>query len=148
MATLSLKILAAPDTDVTLLDPLRNDISNWLDNAQPKTTAAFAKLIDSAGDHHDGEQAQPLEWLEDDILRDIALEQETLEERQIGIAFSAKKAFHLKDPLNFLFGLAKQYRCEFSVILDSDGQQDEVCFFGFEEGRPDMYEVAQYLGME
>ena len=70
-------------------------------------------------------------------------------DKKLGIQFSVSSKFKLKDPLNFLYSLAKAHKCECAIaILDSEsGDTEEVCFFGFEEGRPDLYEIANYLSL-
>jgi hypothetical protein len=64
------------------------------------------------------------------------------------IAMNNKAA--LKEPLNALQIIATQNRCNFVVgMIDSDtGEKEDVCYFGHEEGRPDLYEIACYLGWE
>lgn len=65
----------------------------------------------------------------------------------LGVTLFVKKKMKLKDPLTFLYALAKEHKREFAVgIVDKDsGESEEVCFFGFEEGRPDLDEIACYL---
>lgn len=60
-----------------------------------------------------------------------------------------KSKFKLKEPLNFLYKIAKTHKCEFIIaMLDSEsGDLEEVCYFGFEEGRPDLFEIANYLSL-
>jgi hypothetical protein len=67
-----------------------------------------------------------------------------------GICILIKSKYHLKEPLNFLYGLAKDYKCEFAIaMVDADsGTAEDVCYFGHEEGRPDMFEIANYLELE
>jgi len=66
-----------------------------------------------------------------------------------GIKFNISKRQRLKDPLNFIYSLAKSNKCEFSIAYYDKKSQaiEEVCYFGFEEGKPDLYEVATYLGL-
>ena len=66
---------------------------------------------------------------------------------ELGIEFEPRRAADLKAPLNFLYSLARRHGCDFVVgRRDSDALED-VCYFGAEEGRPDMFEVASYLGL-
>jgi len=68
---------------------------------------------------------------------------------QVGIMLETGKKIALKDPVNFLYSLAKEYKVEFVVgVMAEDGSRENVCFFGFEEGRPDINEIAQYLGLK
>lgn len=75
--------------------------------------------------------------------------EECLEDWKLGFALRVKSKFKLKEPLNFLYDLAKKYQCEFVVSeYDAKSESSEaVCYFGFEEGRPDLYEIANYLGL-
>ena len=67
---------------------------------------------------------------------------------ELGFELTISKTQKLKEPLNFLYATAREHQCEFVVgIIEDDAYQD-VCYFGFEEGRPDMYEIAHYLGLE
>ncbi len=75
--------------------------------------------------------------------------EEVAETWKLGLALQLRSKFKLKDPLNFLYELAKKYQCEF-VVAEYDDDSDvaqEVCYFGFEEGRPDLHEIANYLGL-
>ena len=69
-------------------------------------------------------------------------------EMDLGVEFTVSKTQKLKEPLNFLYPLAKKYQCEFVVGVIEDGKYADVCYFGFEEGRPDLYEIANYVGLE
>ena len=64
---------------------------------------------------------------------------------EVGIELTISKAQKLKEPLNQLYDFAKKYKCDFSVGIIEDDKRSDVCFFGFEEGRPDMFEIANYL---
>jgi hypothetical protein len=68
---------------------------------------------------------------------------------KLGMSLEIKSKFKLKDPLNFLYILAKEHKCEFAIaIVDPDSAESEdVCYFGFEEGRPDLFEIANYLDL-
>lgn len=82
------------------------------------------------------------------LMVDTDKEQDLADEK-LGIHVSVKSKFKLKEPLNFLYSLAKTYKCEFIIaMVDSDsGDLEEVCYFGFEEGRPDLFEIANYLSL-
>ena len=60
-----------------------------------------------------------------------------------------KNKFKLKDPLNFLYTLAKTHKCEFVIAMacQETGEIQDVCYFGYEEGRPDLFEIANYLSL-
>jgi hypothetical protein len=72
-----------------------------------------------------------------------------LANEQLGMHIQVKSQFKLKEPLNFLYKIAKTYKCEFVIaMVDSDsGELEEVCYFGHEEGRPDLFEIANYLSL-
>ncbi|WP_299974487.1 hypothetical protein [uncultured Pseudoteredinibacter sp.] len=72
-----------------------------------------------------------------------------LDERSCALLVQVKKAEQLKLPLNFLYKMAKQYKLEFAICqLDEESSEwEEVCYFGNEEGRPDIFEVACYVGL-
>lgn len=82
-------------------------------------------------------------------LSDTTDADEHLAQRKLGISIELKSKHKLKDPLNFLYTLAKTYQCEFAIaIVDPDSNElEDVCYFGFEEGRPDLFEVANYLAL-
>lgn len=69
--------------------------------------------------------------------------------RQLGIELNIRKKGELKDPLKKLYEIANKNKSEFAVgIVDQKtGLSEEVCFFGREEGKPDAFEIANYLGL-
>ena len=66
---------------------------------------------------------------------------------ELGLDISLSKPEKLKEPLNFLYKLAQEHKCEFVVGLIEDQDYRDVCYFGFEEGRPDLFEIANYLSV-
>jgi len=70
-------------------------------------------------------------------------------EQGVGVALVAKAKGALKAPLNALYTIAKKHKCEFVVaIVSADGSEvEDVCYFGHEEGKPDVFEIASYLGL-
>ena len=76
-------------------------------------------------------------------------QEDNLADEKLGVHIQVKSKFKLKEPLNFLYTLAKTYKCEFIIaMVDSDsGELEEVCYFGHEEGRPDLFEIANYLSL-
>ena len=118
---MKLYMFAEHDDLVDLAMDLHQDIKSW---AQPKT------IIHSI---HRG------------IEKDIA--PNSHRDLEVGIEMETKKAQKLKEPMEFLQTLANRYRCDFSIgVIESDGYRD-VCFFGYEEGKPHYTEIANYLGM-
>ncbi len=104
------------------------------------------------------EMAQAMrQWLESaDIKRDkfevINREggEHAVEERELGLLVSTGQKQDLRAPLAFLHELARQKECEFVVgKYDPDtGKPEKVAYFGHEEGRPDAFEIALYLGLK
>lgn len=66
----------------------------------------------------------------------------------LGADMTIKAAKQLIEPLNGLYAFAKTYRCDFVVGYFDDDQQEDVCYFGHEEGKPDAFEIGCYLGIE
>mgnify|MGYP000627301607 FL=1 len=72
------------------------------------------------------------------------------EEDRLGVNISIESKNQLNKPLKFLYSLAKDHKCDFVIgKFDGgslgEGAMEDVCYFGYEEGRPDMFEVASYL---
>ena len=72
------------------------------------------------------------------------------EEKRLGVNITIESKNQLTKPLKFLYSLAKDHKCDFVVgKFDSDvlgeGAMEDVCYFGYDEGRPDIFEVASYL---
>lgn len=72
-----------------------------------------------------------------------------LNNEKLGVHLQIKSKFKLKEPLIFLYKLAKQHKCEFVIAMvdTNSGNTEEVCYFGDEEGRPDLFEIANYLSL-
>lgn len=68
----------------------------------------------------------------------------------IGVRLQIRKGRELKNVINHLYRLAKETQSEFVVGLYNEGTQsiDEICYFGHEEGRPDLYEISSYIGVK
>lgn len=65
-----------------------------------------------------------------------------------GLQLTPGSKFDLKDPLNALQSIAKQHKCNFVVgTIADDGEREDVCYFGHDEGRPDLHEIGCYLGL-
>jgi len=62
----------------------------------------------------------------------------------LGIHISAKRRSDLRKTLEFLYKLSKEQHCEFVVGLASSetSPATDICYFGYEEGRPDTHEIA------
>lgn len=88
-------------------------------------------------------------WLEENPNNNLSLVAPSDDDQQVGLNLETNKKMALKEPVNFLYFLAKQHKAEFVVgMVTEGGERENVCFFGFEEGRPDVNEIAQYLGLK
>lgn len=79
-----------------------------------------------------------------------ALEDTDFEDWHIGLNLDISKGRELKEPLNFLYKLAKKYKCDFVLGIFSGEQNnpEDICYFGFEEGKPDYCEISSYIGVK
>ncbi|MEH6473604.1 MAG: hypothetical protein V7752_20460 [Halopseudomonas sp.] len=104
--------------------PICESISEWVEQ-----NPTGVVLVDQRGTESDG-----------DSLTDLPA---------LGIHLTVKRKAQLKAPLSYFYDLAKQHKQEFVLgILDkSTGATEEVCYFGFEEGKPDAFEVSNYVGL-
>ena len=105
--------------------PLSRDISEWLAGNDGKARLVNRQRGETA------EEAPVADW-------------------DLGLLMETGKRADLKAPLAFLYGLARQYECDFVVgFFDAEtGRPEKVCYFGHEEGRPDHFEIASYLGLK
>jgi hypothetical protein len=119
---MDLFIFAEHDELLDIAKPLFDDIAKW---AEPKTTITAIYRTDET------EEAPVAD-----------------READVGIEFSITKPEKLKGTLNALYQMAKTHKCDFVVGVKEEGEYQNVCYFGNEEGRPDMYEISAYLGFE
>ena len=89
------------------------------------------------------------EFVQNNMPDEVGEQLGDFSEMELGMVFNIKQKQRLKEPLNFLYQLAKTYRCEFviGIIDNKTNEKQDVCYFGHEEGKPDLYEVANYLGL-
>lgn len=109
----------------TIADAVDKEIADWLAEGVAK-----CRLVNRRGEETAG--VQPVhDW-------------------DLGLLLESGRRDDLKVPLAFLYRLAKQHQCEFVVgFFDpQNGTAHKVCYFGHEEGRPDPYEIASYLGLK
>lgn len=68
----------------------------------------------------------------------------------LGLTIETGKKATLKSALDFLYDLAKAHELDFAVgfIEAETGTAHKVCYFGYEEGRPDIAEIGSYLGLK
>jgi hypothetical protein len=98
------------------------------------------------------------QWLAQDDNKVEAILVNKPEAEVVGIHLQLKKTLHLKEPLNSLNRIAKQHKCDFvlgllpesneGTVPEAEEDREDICFFGHEEGKPDMFEVACYIGLE
>ena len=119
---MNLYFFAEHDDIEEIAESLFAQIAAW---AEPKTTIQAILRTDETEAHPTGHRVM-----------------------DVGIELSVKKIDKLKDPLNQFYQWAKEYKCEFVVGQIEDNDYRDVCYFGFEEGRPDRFEIANYLGLE
>lgn len=81
------------------------------------------------------------------LINKIAQEISELPDEALGIEITVQTKNALRKPLEFLYGLAKEHKCEFviGVFHPQTGAKEDVCYFGHDEGRPDVDEIANYL---
>lgn len=108
--------------------PVSNAISQWI-----KATGSVAIFVDDRNEEG-----------EDDGEFD---RQGT---GNLGIKINIRKKSELRDPLKKLYAIATKHKLEFVVGLvdEKTGKSEEVCYFGKEEGVPDVFEIANYLGLK
>ncbi|WP_339672868.1 hypothetical protein [Dasania marina] len=66
----------------------------------------------------------------------------------IGLRIDTNRKLTLKKPIDFLYSLSQEHKFECVVGLIENEQHEDVCYFGSEEGAPDIGEIASYLGLE
>lgn len=67
--------------------------------------------------------------------------------QRVGINIQVRKRADLKEPLRFLYELARQHKCDFVLGVYDGDRLEDICYFGNEEGKPDAFEVANYIGL-
>ena len=123
---MKLYMLAESDDLAEIELPITSAIEEWLSTQEGDTKPTFVNLRHEAHDDHkkQGERR----W-------------------ELGLELIVQSKAGLQEPLSFLYGVAKQNKCDFVIgILDGESKED-ICYFGHEEGRPDRHEVAMYLGL-
>lgn len=112
------------------LSEIANDVSSsletWINESETKATLVNQKHAENEADSDDGVS----DW-------------------KLGVNIEVSKGRQLKTLLNFLYKIAKEYKCDFVLgIFDSKTKTAEnICYFGNEEGKPDVYEISSYLGI-
>lgn len=89
-------------------------------------------------------------WIEDCncTAQLVNAQDEDSGELTLGLRIDTGKKAMLKKALDFLYGLAREQALDFAVgFIDDAGVAHKVCYFGNEEGRPDISEIGSYLGL-
>lgn len=118
-----------PDLD-ELAEPIEQAISAWLDTGEVNTK--WVRLVNrSSESEEEANEHRVGDW-------------------DLGLVIQTNKKIYLKAPLNFLHNLAKEHEqeCVVGRFDDETGEPENVCYFGFEEGRPDIHAIASYIGLE
>jgi len=96
-------------------------------------------------------QAAIVSWVQDcDCTAQVVCERDSDDEILVlGMTLDTGRKAVLGKALDFLQGLAGKYQVDFAVgFIDADsGRAHKVCYFGHEEGRPDIDEIGSYLGL-
>lgn len=101
--------------------PISSSIADWI-----KTTGSVATFVDQTNDSGG------------------------IPERNLGINIRIRKKGEMRDALKKLYEIANKHKREFviGIVDEKSGVSEEVCFFGHEEGKPDVFEIANYLGLK
>ena len=107
-----------------IAEPIENSIRGWIANGYDKVSLVNQRDMEAVG-----------------------LSEADLPDWDLGVNIKVKGKSELKEPLNFLYSLAKKYKRDFVIgIFDpQSGVAEDVCYFGREEGRPDIHEISSYL---
>ncbi|MGK0442731.1 MAG: hypothetical protein ACJA0N_002550 [Pseudohongiellaceae bacterium] len=88
------------------------------------------------------------QWLTESRSSATLLDQLDNVEPQLGFSISTNRKLTLKKPVEFMYSLTKQWPLEFVIGYYDKQQKEDVCYFGKEEGKPDIAEIANYLGLD
>jgi len=115
-------IYAESDDLEEIAEPLTDAISDWL-----KKSGSNAELVNDR-QHSDSDNTDSF-W-------------------NLGLNISVKRKSDLRKALDPLYSIAKTERCDFVVgrASSKSGPAQDICYFGYEEGKPDVHEIANYLG--
>jgi hypothetical protein len=103
---------------------------------------------------------QLLEWFEDNTRKiqllvepsglDLAQEDEIECIEKLGLQLTISRKSQLKQPLQFLYDLALSLPCEiaFGAINPKKQISETICYFGAEEGKPDLVELGTYANLK
>lgn len=80
--------------------------------------------------------------------RSIARLIDQIDQQLLGFDIDTVKKKTLIKPLEFFYLQAKEYQLDCVIGLEEQGQREDICYFGFHEGKPDIHEIGQYLGLE
>ena len=88
------------------------------------------------------------DWATEFPAINVEVEKDEGEVLALSVRMDVNKRDKLRDPLAYLYQVAKQYKLECVVGLFENDQPEDICYFGYEEGQPDAFEVGSYLGLK
>lgn len=103
----------------------------------------YVSLVQEENDVSTAVRQAIKEWL-GEAKAGVTLVDSALGEPGLEIQMATKQ--DLKNPLNALQSIASQHKCNFVVgSINARDEREDVCYFGHDEGRPDLHEIACYL---
>lgn len=124
-----MKIYIYADSDdlKAIAEPLLKEIGGWV-----KKSGEASQLIN--------DQHEP----------DVGADQSGKAFWNLGMHLFAKRKSDLRKVLDFLYGVSKTYRCNFVIGIVSSEKRSaqDICYFGHEEGKPDVHEIANYMNFK
>jgi hypothetical protein len=107
--------------------------------------AALVQLIEWFKDN-----PRKIELLVEPIDLDLEQEDDIANIDKLGLQLTISRKSQLKQPLQFLYELAQSLPCEIAFgAIDSQKQISEtICYFGAEEGKPDLVELGTYANLK
>jgi hypothetical protein len=89
-------------------------------------------------------------WIEESESKAGLVNTRDVSDGGLGLHLSIRKGRELKEPLNFLYSITKKHKLDFvfGIIEGESGDREDICYFGNEEGKPDIYEISSYIGLK
>jgi hypothetical protein len=110
-------LLDGGDADVDR-DAIAAELETWL--TESRSSAELINSEDPSGE---------LDWL-------------------LGLQIDSKRPKTIAKPMQQLYAIAVAHELECVVgQYGDDGEREDVCYFGFEEGKPNIDEVMMYLSL-
>ncbi len=94
-------------------------------------------------------QAALQSYVDDNAVANVTLinecDSDNMDDWQLGIEQTVKKSIQLKYPVNLFNDLAKKFSIDCEVGSVTKKKREPVSYFGHEEGKGDLFMIAQYL---